>query len=237
MKQRSDLAEEIDSLLRACWSLAEILFSLRQNRRDGKALDKELLGSAVQACWELCDIFREGWTQIRPDCGTPRQNQINFFAAGLSHGLPEMGSHQSDVFRSNAGSRALLHSKRDSLRGLTELERPRPHPVMPETPVTEFEDTPVSPDAGPQIPNILVLGTSTDSRSDLGRRWSSNASNLSGYRVCTDVSLRKRKCLAGVSLGMQEKQRGHMRVAGNQISSAARSGSRSPSCLCHAPDY
>jgi len=181
MKQRSDLAEETDSLLRACWSLAEMLFSLRQNRRDGKAPDEELLGSAVQACWELCDIFREGWTQIRPDRGTPRPNQINFFAAGPPYGLPGMSSHQSDVSRSNAGSRASLHSKRESLRSLGDLERPRPHPIVPETPVTEFEDTPVSPDASPQMPNILVLGTSTDSRSDRGGRWSSNASNLSGY--------------------------------------------------------
>ncbi|SPQ18047.1 7ec75428-c355-4b70-b921-2387dcc9c954 [Thermothielavioides terrestris] len=181
MKQRSDLAEETDSLLRACWSLAEMLFSLRQNRRDGKAPDEELLGSAVQACWELCDIFREGWTQIRPDRGTPRPNQINFFAAGPPYGLQGMGSHQSDSARSNAGSRASLHSKRESLRSLGDIDRPRPHPVVPETPVTEFEDTPVSPDASPQMPNILVLGPSTDSRSDRGGRWSSNASNLSGY--------------------------------------------------------
>ncbi|KAK3310214.1 uncharacterized protein B0T15DRAFT_29088 [Chaetomium strumarium] len=181
MKQRSELAEETDSLLRACWSLAEMLFSLRQNRRDGKAPDEELLGSAVQACWELCDIFREGWTQIRPDRGTPRPNQINFFAAGPPYGLQGMSNHQSDVARSNAGSRASLHSKRESLRSLGDIERPRPHPIVPETPVTEFEDTPVSPDASPQMPNILVLGTSTDSRSDRGGRWSSNASNLSGY--------------------------------------------------------
>ncbi|EAQ93468.1 hypothetical protein CHGG_01703 [Chaetomium globosum CBS 148.51] len=181
MKQRSDLGEETDSLLRACWSLAEMLFSLRQNRRDGKAADEELLGSAVQACWELCDIFREGWTQIRPDRGTPRPNQINFFAAGPPYGLQPVGSHPSDVARSNAGSRASLHSKRKSLQSLNDLERPRPHAVVPETPVTEFEDTPVSPDASPQMPNILVLGTSTDSRSDRGGRWSSNASNLSGY--------------------------------------------------------
>lgn len=177
MKQRSDLAEETDSLLRACWSLAEMLFSLRQNRRDGKAPDEELLGSAVQACWELCDIFREGWTQVRPDRGTPRPNQINFFAAGPPFALNAM----SDVSRSNAGSRASLHSKRESLRSLADLDRPRSRPAVPETPVTEFEDTPVSPDASPQMPNILVLGTSTDSRSDRGGRWSSNASNLSGY--------------------------------------------------------
>ncbi|KAH6853615.1 hypothetical protein B0I37DRAFT_11195 [Chaetomium sp. MPI-CAGE-AT-0009] len=181
MKQRSDLGEETDSLLRACWSLAEMLFSLRQNRRDGKAADEELLGSAVQACWELCDIFREGWTQIRPDRGTPRPNQINFFAAGPPYGLQPMGSHPSDAARSNAGSRASLHSKRKSLQSLTDIDRPRAHPIVPETPVTEFEDTPVSPDASPQMPNILVLGTSADSRSDRGGRWSSNASNLSGY--------------------------------------------------------
>jgi hypothetical protein len=181
MKQRSELAEETDSLLRACWSLAEMLFSLRQNRRDGKAPDEELLGSAVQACWELCDIFREGWTQIRPDRGTPRPNQVNFFAAGPPYGLQAMSSHPSEATRSNAGSRASLHSKRESLRSLADLERPRQHPVVPETPVTEFEDTPMSPDASPQMPNILVLGTSSDSRSDRGGRWSSNASNLSGY--------------------------------------------------------
>lgn len=179
MKQRSDLAEETDSLLRACWALAEMLFSLRQNRRDNKAPDEELLGSAVQACWELCDIFREGWTQIRPDRGTPRPNQVNFFAIGPPYGM--MGSHPSETARSNAGSRASLHSKRESLRSLGEVDRPRAHPIVPETPVTEFEDTPVSPDASPQMPNILVLGTSSDSRSDRGGRWSSNASNLSGY--------------------------------------------------------
>ncbi|KAK0731427.1 hypothetical protein B0H67DRAFT_73026 [Lasiosphaeris hirsuta] len=183
MKQRSDLAEETDSLLRACWSLAEMLFSLRQNRRDGKAPDEELLGSAVQACWELCDIFREGWTQIRPDRGTPRPSHVNFFSGGYPlQSLPM--SHQAEVARSNAGSRASLHSKRESLRSLADTERPRQRPIIPETPVTEFEDTPISPEASPQMPNILVLGTSQhDSRSDRGERgrWSSNASNLSGY--------------------------------------------------------
>ncbi|KAK7962282.1 uncharacterized protein PG986_003107 [Apiospora aurea] len=125
MKQRNELAEETDSLLRACWSLAEMLFSIRQNKRDGKVPDEELLGSAVQACWELCDIFREGWTQIRPD-----------------------------------------------------RDKPRKPPPVPETPVTEFEDTPISPDQSPQVPNIMVFGTD-NSRS--GGRWSSSASNLSGY--------------------------------------------------------
>ncbi|KAK3393764.1 hypothetical protein B0H63DRAFT_27519 [Podospora didyma] len=179
MKQRNDLAEETDSLLRACWSLAEMLFSLRQNKRDGKAADEELLGSAVQACWELCDIFRDGWTQIRPDRGTPRPSQVNFFSSGAPFSMTVSTSHQSELARSNAGSRASLHSKRESLRSLTEVSTQRP--VIPETPVTEFEDTPISPETSPQMPNILVLGTSQDSRSDRGGRWSSNASNLSGY--------------------------------------------------------
>jgi hypothetical protein len=49
---------------------------------------------------------------------------------------------------------------------------------VPETPVTEFEDTPISPESqSPQVPNILVLGTD----SNRGGRWSSSASNLSSY--------------------------------------------------------
>jgi len=184
MKQRSDLAEETDSLLRACWSLAEMLFSLRQNRRDGKAPDEELLGSAVQACWELCDIFREGWTQVRPDRGTPRPSHVNFFSGGYGMPTISVNHHQAEVARSNAGSRTSMHSKRESLHSLTSTERPRQRPIIPETPVTEFEDTPISPEASPQMPNIMVLGTSHDARSDRGverGRWSSNASNLSGY--------------------------------------------------------
>jgi hypothetical protein len=188
MKQRNELAEETDSLLRACWTLAEMLFSLRQNRRDGKAPDEELLGSAVQACWELCDIFREGWTQIRPDRGTPRPSQVNFFSPSGGFGLPSMSAgHQTEVTRSSAGSRASLHSKRESLRSLTEVTIERPprqqHPIVPETPVTEFEDTPISPEASPGLPNILVLGTGPDTRSERSERgrWPSSASNLSGY--------------------------------------------------------
>lgn len=185
MKQRSDLTEETDSLLRACWALAEMLFSLRQSRRDGKAPDEELLGSAVQACWELCDIFREGWTQIRPDRGTPKPNQITFFAATSPYGHPPTSSHPSEASRSNAGSRASLHSKRESLRSIGEVERPRAHPLVPETPVTDLDDTPMSPDASPHIPNIMVLGPTTESRSERGGRWSSNASNLSSYSQAT----------------------------------------------------
>jgi len=172
MKQRSELAEETDSLLRACWTLAEMLFSIRQSKRDGKPADEELLGSAVQACWELCDIFREGWTQVRPERGTPRPSQVTFFPGG--NGTP------SEAARSSAGSRASVQSKRESLRSLPELQARRP--VVPETPVTEFEDTPISPEsASPTLPNIMVLGTNPDSRSNQGGRWSSSASTYSGY--------------------------------------------------------
>ncbi|KAF2964079.1 hypothetical protein GQX73_g9496 [Xylaria multiplex] len=165
MKQRGQLAEETNSLLRACWSLAEMLFNLRQKKRDGKEPDEELLTSAVQACWELCDIFREGWTQIRPDRGTPRPSQPNFFVYNREAEVDGRASRQSN--RSKRESQ-----KRDS------TEKLRKPPPVPETPVTEFEDTPISPESqSPQAPNILVLGTD----SNRGGRWPSSASNLSSY--------------------------------------------------------
>jgi hypothetical protein len=130
MKQNSRLAEETDSLLRACWSLAEMLFSLRQNKREGRKPDEELLGSAVQACWELCDLFREGWTQIRPDRGTPRPSQTTF-------------------------TQAFNQAKRS---GFVPVEDTSAQRLFPETPTTIFEDTiNVSPDEAP-VPNILVFG-------------------------------------------------------------------------------
>ncbi|PGH19291.1 hypothetical protein AJ80_04044 [Polytolypa hystricis UAMH7299] len=133
MKQRNRLAEETDSLLRACWSLVEMLFSLRQSKREGKKPDEELLGSAVQACWELCDLFREGWTQIRPDRRTPRASQTTFTQAFYQ------------------AQRSAEYPPRDEIAA---------HQMNPETPTTIFEDTAtVSPDEVP-VPNIVVLGHS-----------------------------------------------------------------------------
>ncbi|KAN0074981.1 hypothetical protein V8E54_007592, partial [Elaphomyces granulatus] len=150
MKQRMHLAEETDSLLQACWSLAEMLFSIRQNRREGKMPDEQLLGSAVQACWELCDLFREGWTQIRPDRGTPRPSQTPFM-----HAFSQ--AKQSKTVASN--------------------EVTSQH-YNPETPTTIFEDTTtVSPDEAPG-PNLFVLGQGQ--RQSSHRKWSSNSSTLSG---------------------------------------------------------
>lgn len=134
--------------------------------------DGELLGSAVQACWELCDIFREGWTQIRPDRGTPRPSQANFFSFNREREIAEM----VDGRESRASNRSKTGSlKNHSSQGGKAIRKP---PPVPETPVTEFEDTPVSPDTeSPQVPNILVLGT----ESNRGGRWSSSASNFSSY--------------------------------------------------------
>ncbi|KAG7421159.1 hypothetical protein DER46DRAFT_653001 [Fusarium sp. MPI-SDFR-AT-0072] len=167
MKQRSDLAEETDQLLRACWALAEMLFNLRQNRRDGRPPDEELLSSTVQACWELCDVFRDSWTQVRPDRGTPR----------AGHAFPQHLNDQSG--RQSRGSNpSSVHSRHDSVKSGRQEEKPR-NPAVPETPVTEFEDTPISPQSrSPTMPNILVLGTPSDNSRG---RWSSSASNLSSY--------------------------------------------------------
>jgi hypothetical protein len=162
MKQRNELAAETDALLRACWGLAEMLFSLRQNKREGKAADEELLGSAVQACWELCDLFREGWTQVRPERGTPRPSQTTFTQVS------------DQISRSS-------HTKTQSLASLPENPEHPDHArtrYLPETPTTEFEDTPISPEGSPNIPNIMILGTEGN-RSNA--RWSSTTSTLSSY--------------------------------------------------------
>ena len=160
MKQRTRLGEETDALLRACWGLAEMLFSLRQNKRDGKPADEELLGSAVQACWELCDLFREGWTQIRPDRGTPRPSQTTFTQAFQQARQTEQAASIAEVE--------------------SDIEDDDFGRLNPETPTTIFEDTQqMSPDEA-QVPNILVLGPDSNDRFP-GPQWSSSSSTLSGY--------------------------------------------------------
>ncbi|KAJ6121444.1 hypothetical protein N7512_003909 [Penicillium capsulatum] len=160
MKQRTRLTEN-DSLLSACWALAEMLFSIRQSKREGKKLDEELLGSAVQACWELCDIFREGWTlhsMRNSDRGTPRPSQTTFAQA-----FQQATQQQSEL---DFG------------------DDPLGTPGNPETPTTIFEDTAtVSPDEAP-IPNILVLGYGNGpghghSHGPTAQRWPSSDSSIS----------------------------------------------------------
>lgn len=167
MKQRTRLAEETDSLLRACWSLAEMLFSLRQNKREGKPADEELLGSAVQACWELCDLFREGWTQVRPDRGTPRPSQTTFTQAFQQ-------AKQTQMAAAVAEAEAEAEESEDDEFGR----------LNPETPTTIFEDTQqISPEDAP-VPNILVLGPEQSARMQQQQprnKWSSSSSTLSDY--------------------------------------------------------
>lgn len=193
MKQRFRVAEETDSLLRACWSLAEMLFSLRQNKLEGKPADEELLGSAVQACWELCDLFREGWTQVRPDRGTPRPSQTTFTQAFQQAKQSSLSSRATPTpSHSSAYSYGREESESESEGGFGRLN--------PETPTTIFEDTQqISPDEA-SVPNILVLGPDTRTQQrqaqiaqqqqqqqqqrgpiPMHQKWNSSSSTLSGY--------------------------------------------------------
>lgn len=107
-----------------------MLFSLRQSKRENRKPDEELLGSAVQACWELCDLFREGWTQIRPERGTPRPSQ------GMTTTFTQ-AFHQA--------KKAGYIDDQGNLK------------LTPETPTTIFEDTAtISPEEAP-VPNIVVM--------------------------------------------------------------------------------
>ncbi|KAI2792103.1 hypothetical protein POX_b02139 [Penicillium oxalicum] len=153
MKQRTRLTET-DSLLSACWALAEMLFSIRQAKREGREPDEELLGSAVQACWELCDIFREGWTlhsMRSSDRGTPRPSQATFAQAF------QQVSQQSEIDYSD-----------DSL-----VQTPNP-----ETPTTIFDDTATASPDEASVPNILVLGHGSG-HTPPHSKWPSSVSNVS----------------------------------------------------------
>ncbi|KAL9089247.1 MAG: hypothetical protein Q9165_005815 [Trypethelium subeluteriae] len=169
MKQRTNLPQETDSLLRACWSLAEMLFSIRQNNRDGKPADEELLGSAVQACWDLCDLFREGWTQIRPERGTPKPIYSTNAAAAMAPSATNQPSIHSEDRSSSLGDRGY----------------PGIRNYPPETPITIFDDTTAasSPAEDAPVPNILVLGpeqtTNYTRTSTMHNRWDSSASAYS----------------------------------------------------------
>jgi hypothetical protein len=176
MKQRTSLPEETDSLLHACWSLAEMLFSIRQNSRDGKPADEEIYGSAIQACWELCDLFREGWTQVRPERGTPRPSQYTF--PDTQHRHPASVPHsRSQTSLSDLSDRS--SSMNQSYHSAVSMGK---YVIMhPETPTTIFDDREeFSPAEDPIIPNILILGPEAG-QTRTHDRWSSSSSNLSTY--------------------------------------------------------
>ena len=168
MKQRNGMMEDADTLLRACWSLAEMLFSLRQNRRERMPADEELLGSAVQSCWELCDIFREGWTQVRPDRGTPRPSPATF-----TQTFQQVKETESNYSKS---SYTISLADQEEQYGIG-----RPNP---ETPTTIFEDTQqMSPDES-SVPNIVVLGpeaTTSHDRYGSQQQWSGGSDRSSTF--------------------------------------------------------
>lgn len=60
MKMELALPAETGHLLRSCWTLAEMLFALRQSQREGNSDDEDTLTNAIRACWELTDQFKEG---------------------------------------------------------------------------------------------------------------------------------------------------------------------------------
>jgi hypothetical protein len=147
-----------------------MLFSLRQNSRDGKPADEELLGSAIQACWELCDLFREGWSQVRPDRGTPRPTQYAFSSSHSS-------VSRSNIAYSERSGRS--SSVNDSYHSA--IASRMQTPMQPETPTTIFDDREeFSPAEEPNVPNILVLGPEAG-MTRTHDRWSSASSNLSTY--------------------------------------------------------
>jgi hypothetical protein len=211
MKQRAAIAgEETDALLRACWQLAEVLFSLRQNSRDGKPVDEELLASAVQACWELCDLFREGWTQVRPDRGTPKPVQRVF--PGQSYMEQSYASNQSAYQQNNQAPSSRPSS---SLSGTFHSVKSQMMP--PETPTTIFDDQDESSptDSDIAVPNILVLGpdpTAMMRGQTTHNRWSSNSS-VSNYsdasqRTATSVNRASAATPVPMQAGQQVQQYG-----------------------------
>lgn len=172
MKQRTSLPYETDTLLRACWTLAELLYNVRQSSSDGEPADEELLGSAVQACWELSDLFREGWSHIRP--GTDRGSSRSVHST-----IPPS--------RSSARSQSGFSPRSSPSMPVSTLSRAHqdPRPFPPETPTTIFDDSTEFPLDSPehsQVPNILVLGPDHSSGGAFAphsSEWPSSASSVS----------------------------------------------------------
>lgn len=148
MKQHTSLPPEADALLRSCWSLAEMLFSLRQNLRDGKPPDEDLLCSAVQACWELCDMFRDGWTKVRPDRTTPRPvARGNYDWSESNSNSTTSSGYESPPSPTASGSSSAVSASHPHIVG-----------IPPDTPTTINPDE-QSDSADDTMPGqILVLG-------------------------------------------------------------------------------
>ncbi|KAI8155099.1 hypothetical protein K4K50_006909 [Colletotrichum sp. SAR 10_71] len=137
----------------ACWKLCQRLYDNQ---------DEDLYGHNVRENLDLCRDFCQSLFDVRQ-----KKDEVADSILRVSFELNNQASNRSS------------YSKRESHKSVVE-ERTRKPPPVPETPVTEFEDTPISPESqSPRVPNILVLGTTSDS--GRGGRWSSSASQLSSY--------------------------------------------------------
>lgn len=182
MKLDTALPDETDRLLRSCWQLVEMLFSLRQNNRDGKADDEDLLTTAIHACWELTDqfkagmcilsvrlsllIFHTGWTQTIPTRTTPKASQTQFSPSHVDYSDRSVASstrsHKSDARPPTTRSSSASVSHRSTASSTRSFSRkPEQSQKPPETPTTVFDDTSDEIDSmsdADNPPNILVLG-------------------------------------------------------------------------------
>ena len=135
--------------------------------------ESELIKEASDKCRALNNILPSIVDRRRSHRSTPRASQASFFSPSA---MADLTGRES-----RASNRSSLRSGKGSVKSNQKEDRPRKPPPVPETPVTEFEDTPVSPEShSPQMPpNIMVLGPSSDG--GRGKRWSSSASTVSGY--------------------------------------------------------
>jgi hypothetical protein len=188
IKDRSSLPEDTDHLLSACWNLAECFFTFRERQLEKRQVDEETLSSTVQACWDLSDMFRERWSLLRPERGTPRPPQRNFQTTSYQHApsytsssaYQATNSYTQSMYSSQPLSRpdsSLSVDRASRLLGPQDLYG---RSLPPETPTTIMDerDDGYSPNEHPP-PNLLVFGGETNSRNS--SRWPSSASNTSGY--------------------------------------------------------
>ena len=84
MRKKSAFPAETESLLVRGWSLAKALYDIQFPATDEELGSEDLLSVAIQACFELSDLFRDGWIQFRPDRSTPKPGQSRFVSSRSS---------------------------------------------------------------------------------------------------------------------------------------------------------
>jgi hypothetical protein len=196
MKDSTALPEETDHLVRSCWGLAECLFGLRQSNGGMHSEEQEeLLSSAVEACLELTDLFREGWSLLRPDRGTPRAMQRQFAP--------------SNAYSSTYGNTSSYQPSHPTSRPPSSLSydggyRQQPfRNFVPETPTTIYDDREdVSSPVPSALPYIEVMNadrppSALQVRQSQPPRWSSNNS-VSGYSESSNRTASSRTTRGGV---------------------------------------